>query len=182
MDFDSNLRAGFYPVFLFPIFSHISINFISMYHNYDSVLRWLHQESLYVSLMVFLFRRMVRGLRWGPARARSGTLWIAWGGLAARWAACTWHRENWSPADVCAAMGGCPHRGSQHRGSSAGSGWRPLCPPFGEPIVDLLEDVVFCLFDEKLNVFCVHDEIFSIIILRNKNKFLYLHRYEPRLL
>ena len=33
-----------------------------------------------------------------------------------------------------------------------------------EPVIDLLEDVVFCLFDEKLNVFCVHDEIFLVSI------------------
>lgn len=33
-----------------------------------------------------------------------------------------------------------------------------------ESVIDLLEDVVFCLFDEKLNVFCVHDKIFLVFV------------------
>ena len=44
-----------------------------------------------------------------------------------------------------------------------------------ETVVDLAEDVVFCLFDEELNVFCVHDEIFLVFCLEYMKRF---HNFE----
>lgn len=35
----------------------------------------------------------------------------------------------------------------------------------GEPVVDLGDKVVYRLFDEELNIFCVHDEIFLVFCL-----------------
>ena len=43
-------------------------------------------------------------------------------------------------------------------------------------VVDLPEDVAFRLFDEELNVFCVHDEIFLVFCFALKNKVVYLQQ------
>lgn len=46
----------------------------------------------------------------------------------------------------------------------------------GKSVVDLTKDVIFRLFDEELNIFCVHDENFLVFCFALKNKVVYLQQ------
>ena len=47
-----------------------------------------------------------------------------------------------------------------------------------EPVVDLLEDVVFCLFAEKLNVFASMMKFFLFLFANMKIKFYFCHKVD----